>query len=58
MYRIILYLVLIALAAAGAAWVADQGGDVALNWGGWRVQVSVPVFALALGVTIAAGTLK
>ncbi len=54
MYRIILYLVLIALAAAGAAWVADQGGDVALNWGGWRVQTSLPVFALALGVTIVA----
>ncbi|MDP3693948.1 heme biosynthesis protein HemY [Bradyrhizobium sp.] len=54
MYRIILYLVLIALAAAGAAWVADQGGDVALNWGGWRVQTSVPVFALALGVAMVA----
>jgi HemY protein len=54
MYRIILYLVLIALAAAGAAWVADQGGDVALNWGGWRVQASLPVFALALGVTVVA----
>ncbi|MDP1582460.1 MAG: heme biosynthesis HemY N-terminal domain-containing protein [Bradyrhizobium sp.] len=54
MYRIILYLVLIALAAAGAAWVADQGGDVTLNWGGWRVQASLPVFALALGVAIVA----
>ena len=54
MYRIILYLVLIALAAAGAAWVVDQGGDVVLNWGGWRVQTSLPVFALALGVTIVA----
>jgi HemY protein len=54
MYRIILYLVLIALAAAGAAWLADQGGDVALNWGGWRVQTSLPVFAAALGVTIVA----
>ena len=54
MYRIILYLVLIALAAAGAAWVADQGGDVALSWGGWRVEASLPVFALALGVTIVA----
>ena len=37
MYRIILFLVLIALAAAGAAWVADQPGDVVLSWGGWRV---------------------
>ena len=37
MYRIILFLVLIALAAAGAAWVADQPGEVVLSWGGWRV---------------------
>jgi len=54
MHRIILFLVLIALAAAGAAWVADQTGDVVLSWGGWRVQTSLPVFALALGVTIVA----
>lgn len=52
MYRIILFLVLIALAAAGAAWVSDQGGDVVLSWGGWRVETSLPVFALALALTI------
>jgi HemY protein len=57
MYRIILFLVLIALAAAGAAWVADQSGDVALSWGGWRVQTSLPVFAFALGVAIVAAML-
>ena len=57
MYRIILFLVLIALAAAGAAWIADQTGDVTLAWGGWRMQTSLPVFALALGVTIVAGML-
>jgi HemY protein len=57
MYRIILFLVLIALAAAGAAWVADQGGDVVLSWGGWRVATSLPVFALALGVAIVAAML-
>jgi HemY protein len=57
MYRIILFLVLIALAAAGAAWIADQTGDVTLSWGGWRVQTSVPVFVLALGVAIVAGML-
>jgi HemY protein len=54
MYRIILFLLLIALAAAGAAWVADQTGDVVLSWGGLRATTSLPVFALALGVTIAA----
>src|SRR5260370_6862894 len=57
MYRIILFLLLIALAAAGAAWVADQSGDVTLSWGGWRVATSLPVFALALGVAIVAAML-
>src|SRR3984885_9478313 len=57
MYRIILFLVLIALAALGAAWIADQGGDVALSWHGWRAQTSLPVFALALGATIVAAML-
>jgi HemY protein len=57
MYRIILFLVLIALAAAGAAWVADQAGDVVLSSGGWRIETSLPVFALALGVTVVAAML-
>jgi HemY protein len=54
MIRIVLFLVLIALAAAGAAWVADQTGDVTLSWGGWRVATTLPVFALALGFVIVA----
>ena len=57
MFRIILFLVLIALAAAGAAWVADQTGDVTLSWGGWRVVTTLPVFVLALGVAAIAATL-
>jgi HemY protein len=57
MVRIILFLVLIALAAVGAAWVADQTGDVTLSWGGWRIVTTLPVFALALGVIIAASVL-
>jgi HemY protein len=57
MYRIILFLLLIALAAAGAAWVADQTGDVVLSWGSLRATTSLPVFALALGVTVVAAML-
>ena len=57
MHRIILFLLLIALASAGAAWVADQGGDVVLSWDGWRVHTSLPVFALALGIVIVAAML-
>ena len=47
MIRIILFLLLIALGAAGAAWIAEQTGDVTLSWGGYRVQTTLPVFVLA-----------
>ncbi|MEA2882453.1 MAG: HemY protein, partial [Bradyrhizobium sp.] len=57
MARLVLFLVLIALAAAGAAWIAEQSGDVALSWHGWRVQTTLPVFALALGIAIVAAIL-
>jgi HemY protein len=50
MLRIVLFLVLIALAAAGAAWVADQPGNVVMTWGGWRASPTIPVFVLLLGV--------
>src|ERR1700722_20061707 len=54
MYRIILFLLLIALAASAAAWLADQPGDVVLSWSNLRVHSTLPVFALALGITIVA----
>jgi HemY protein len=54
MYRIILFLVLIAFAGAGAAWIADQTGDVVLSWGGFKVVRTLPEFALTLGVTVVA----
>ncbi|WFU81486.1 heme biosynthesis HemY N-terminal domain-containing protein [Bradyrhizobium sp. CIAT3101] len=50
MLRIVFFLVLIALAGAGAAWVADQPGDVVLTWGGFRASPSIPVFVLCLGI--------
>jgi HemY protein len=54
MFRIILFLVLIAAAATGAAWVADQSGTVVLSWSDWRIETTLPVFVLALGVTVIA----
>jgi HemY protein len=57
MYRIILFLLLIALAAAGAAWVADQPGDVVMTWGGWRASPSMPTFVLLLGIVVVAAIL-
>jgi HemY protein len=52
MVRIILFLLLIALGAAGAAWVAEQTGDVVLSSGGWRIQTTLPVFVLGLGIVV------
>ncbi len=57
MVRIVLFLVLIALAAAGAAWVADQTGDVTLTWGDVRVETTLAVFVFALGVAIVTAVL-
>jgi HemY protein len=57
MYRIILFLVLIALAGLGAAWVADQPGEVVMSWGSWRASPKLPVFVLLLGIVVVAALL-
>ncbi|MBH5372308.1 heme biosynthesis protein HemY [Bradyrhizobium glycinis] len=50
MLRIVLFLVLIALAAAGAAWIADQPGDLVLTAGGFRISTTLPRFVFLLGL--------
>ncbi len=50
MLRIVLFLVLIALAAAGAAWVADQSGDLVLTAGSFRISTTLPRFVFLLGL--------
>jgi HemY protein len=57
MHRIILFLLLVALASAGAAWVADQNGEFLLTGDGWSAHTSLPKFALLLGITIVAAIL-
>jgi HemY protein len=57
MIRIILFLVLIALAAAGAAWVADQPGGIVLTMPGLRASTTFPRFVLIVGVTIVASVM-
>ena len=53
MIRIILFLLLIALAAAGAAWMADQPGDLVMSWGGLRLTSRQPMFLLGLVIVVA-----
>ena len=52
MIRIILFLLLIALGAAGAAWIAEQTGEVVLSWGSLKATTTLPVFVLLLGILI------
>jgi len=54
MIRIVLFLLFVALAAAGAAWVADQPGSIVLSWGGTKITAALPVFALGLGIVAVA----
>lgn len=57
MVRVIVFLVLIGVAALGAAWIADQSGDVVLAWDGWRISTTLPVAILCFGLAIAAAML-
>ena len=52
MIRIILFLLLIALGAAGAAWIAEQPGDVVLSWGSVKLTATLPIFVLGLGIVL------
>jgi HemY protein len=57
MYRIILFLLLIALAARGAAWVADQPGEVVFPWDGGRAHVTLLEFAVGFGSAVVAAVI-
>src|SRR5579871_6012015 len=52
MYRIILFLLLIALAAWGAAWIADQPGEVLFTWDGGRAHVTPLEFVVGFGIAV------
>jgi HemY protein len=57
MIRVVVFLVLIGLAAFGAIWLADRPGDVAITWMGHRIETSVMVFAVAIAGAAAATTI-
>ncbi len=52
MIRLLTFLFVLALAAAGVAWIADRPGDVSVVWLGQRYETSVAV--ALLGVLLAA----
>jgi HemY protein len=52
MFRTILFLVLVGLAAFAATVLAEQQGDVALVWHGLRYSTSIPKFAFMFGTVL------
>jgi len=57
MIRVVIFLLLIALAAIGEVWLADRPGDVAITWMGHRIETSVMVLAAAVAAVAAATTI-
>ena len=53
MIRIIIFLVLVALAAFGAAWFADRPGEIVMTWHNWRISTSATVAAMAFLALVA-----
>ena len=52
MIRVILFLLAVAVLAAGFAWVADRPGDVVITWMGYHIETSVMVAALAVAALV------
>ena len=52
MIRVVLFLVSVALIAAGFVWFADRPGDVAITWMGYRIETSLMVAGLAVAALV------
>jgi HemY protein len=57
MIRLVLFLLSVAIVAAGFVWVADRPGDVVITWMGYRIETSLMVAALAVAALILVGIL-
>jgi HemY protein len=57
MIRVVMFLLAVAVLAAGFAWLADRPGEVAVTWLGYRLETSVTVAALAVAALVVALTL-
>src|SRR5476651_1522341 len=54
MIRVILFLISVAIIAAGFVWAADRPGDVAITWLGYRIETSLMVAGLAVAALVVA----
>jgi HemY protein len=54
MIRVVAFLILAGLAAAGAVWLADRPGEIAITWLGYRIDTSMMVALGALALIVVA----
>ncbi|MDO8877251.1 MAG: heme biosynthesis HemY N-terminal domain-containing protein [Pseudolabrys sp.] len=52
MIQVVLFLITVALVAAGFVWLADRPGDVLITWMGYRIETSFMVALLAVGALV------
>jgi HemY protein len=53
MIRVALFLIVVALIAFGASWLADRPGEIAITWLGYRIETSIMVAVSALIALVA-----
>jgi HemY protein len=53
MIRVLAYVVLVFLLAAGFAWLAERPGDLFLTWQGYEIRSSIMVAAIGIAIVIA-----
>ncbi len=53
MIRVLLYVVLVFLLAAGFVWLAERPGDLLIDWQGYEIRTSVMVAVVGAGILIA-----
>ena len=54
MIRVVAFLILAGLAAAGAVWLADRPGEISVTWLGYRIDTSMMVALAALALIVVA----
>src|SRR3974377_1974652 len=52
MIRVITFLLVVAVLAAGFVWVADRPGGVAITWMGYHIETSVMAATLAVATLV------
>ncbi len=57
MIRIVAFLVIAALAALGAAWIADRPGQIVMTWQNWQITTSLAIALVFFIVAVLAAML-